>query len=341
MPIDTVQHFMHVTTRKNKQVMHNVSRLWTIGQQATSDQDILDALHPWNDSKELYFYNNLPRLLFISGVLTCLFGWIIHHYIPFIVSFTLGALCCFLAYLIYENDDPIDEVIAFLEERIMLLRYDLHFNKMPGHMAATSNSILVMSKLRQAFPLFSQGNASNEIVQFAATTWHDGETEHQVLVFHYHYIDKISFFDSKGNQQKITEKHTDQWGVFIFQMPPLGFAASNKHDQFAYPYHQKWQSSDILVNEKIGIFGSEQHQLARIISPRQTLKLSNFFEYYNGDLIYHFQENLFCYCGDQNLLQISHRKREIRDISTLRGHLRTLTMPEYEKFKQSMLKFIS
>ena len=341
MPIDTVQYFIHVTTRKNKQVMHNVARLWTIGQQAKSDQDILDALHPWNDNKELYFYNNLPRLLFISGVLTCLFGWVIHHYIPFILSFITGALCCFLAYLIYESDEPINEVIAFLEERIMLLRYDLHFNKMPGHITTTSNSILVMSKLRQAFPLFSQGNASNEIVQFAATTWHYDGTEHQVLIFHYHYVDELSIHGVDLKKQKIKDIHTDQWGVFIFQMPPLGFAASNKHDQFVYPYHQKWQSSDILVNQKINIFGYEQHQLARTISPSQTLKLSDFFEDYNGDLIYHFQENIFCYCGDQNLLRVSHRKREIRDISTLRGHLRTLTMPEYEKFKQSMLKFIS
>lgn len=66
---------------------HNVARLWTIGQQAKSDQDILDALHPWNDNKELYFYNNLPRLLFISGVLTCLFGWGYSCYIPFYFKF--------------------------------------------------------------------------------------------------------------------------------------------------------------------------------------------------------------------------------------------------------------
>ena len=67
MPIDTVQHFMHVTTRKNKQVMHNVARLWTIGQQATSDQDILDALHPWNDNKEsISFFLRFSILLRIS-----------------------------------------------------------------------------------------------------------------------------------------------------------------------------------------------------------------------------------------------------------------------------------
>lgn len=113
-----------------------------LGNKQNPDQDILDALHPWNDNKELYFYNNLPRLLFISGVLTCLFGvGYSSLYSIYFLSFSTGALCCFLAYLIYESDEPINEVIAFLEERIMLLRYDLHFNKMPGHITTTSNSI--------------------------------------------------------------------------------------------------------------------------------------------------------------------------------------------------------
>lgn len=59
MPIETVQRFIHVTTRKNQLVMRNIDRLWLIGQQATTDQDILDALHPWKDHKDLYFYANL------------------------------------------------------------------------------------------------------------------------------------------------------------------------------------------------------------------------------------------------------------------------------------------
>ena len=55
MPIDTVQHFMHVTTHKNKQVMHNIARLWTIGQQAKSDQDILAAQKVlWSFLQEMF-----------------------------------------------------------------------------------------------------------------------------------------------------------------------------------------------------------------------------------------------------------------------------------------------
>lgn len=45
--------------------------------------------------------------------------------------------------------------------------------------------------------------------------------------------------------------------------------------------------------------------------------------------------------GDQNLFRQVRKKQEIRDISVLRGHLRTLVMPEYEKFKQCMLNLMT
>ncbi|OTG84726.1 hypothetical protein [Acinetobacter sp. ANC 4648] len=341
MPIDTVQQLLHLRTRKNKQVMENIARLWDIGRQATSAQDILDALHPWGTSKDLFFYNTIPRLLIIMGVLTGFIGYFIHPSFPYPLSFLAGFLCCFLAYLIYESKDPITEVIQYLEQRILLLRYDLHFNKMPDYISATSNSLLVISKLKQTFPLFSQGNVSNEITQFASTVWHDGEVEHQVMLFQYHYVNELTIRGLDNDKQKIKEVHKDQWGVFIFQMPALGFAASNQHDEFIYPYTQTWLTSDILANQRLHIFGYDQHQLARTISPSLTLKLSDFFEHYSGDVIYHFEENMFCYLGEQNLLRVSKKKQDIKDISLLRGHLRTLSLPEYEQFKQSMLNLIT
>jgi hypothetical protein len=252
-----------------------------------------------------------------------------------------GLLCCFAAYLIYEPSDPIDEVINFLEQKIMLLRYDLHFNKTPTHISTTSNTLLVMSRLKQTFPFFAQGNVSNEIEQFASTVWFDGEQEHHVMLFQYHYIDEFSLPNSQGEKQKIREIHKDQWGAFIFQMPALGFAASNKHHEFTPPYTQRWKTADIMVNQNLYIFGYNQHQLARTISPSITLKLSDFFQQYSGDIVYHFEENMLCYMGDQNLFRIARKKQSPQDISALRGHLRTLTMPEYEKFKQSMLNLIS
>jgi hypothetical protein len=78
-------------------------------------------------------------------------------------------------------------------------------------------------------------------------------------------------------KSKIREIHKDQWGAFIFQMPALGFAASNKHHEFIPPYTQIWKTADILVSQNLYIFGYDQHQLARTISPSITLKLSDFF----------------------------------------------------------------
>lgn len=341
MPFETVERLLHIRTRKNQKVMRNIARLWEIGHQAQSAQEILDGLHPWGECKELVFYNLIPRLLFIVGVLILLFGLIIHPYIQYIFSLLLGGGCCFVAYLIYEQSDSIDEVIDFLEQRMMLLRYNLQFNHTPSYIGVPTNNLLVLSKLKQTFPLFSQGNASNEIVQYASTIWQDGEQERQVMLFHYHYVNEIVLTDIHGEKQKITETHKDQWGVFIFQMPVHGFAVSNKRDRFFAPYTQTWNTSDILINQRLHIFGHDQHQLARSISPSMTLKLGDFFQHYSGDVVYHFEENMCCYMGDQNLFYILRKKQKITDISILRGHLRTLTMPEYEKFKQCMLNLIS
>jgi len=341
MPIETVEQLLHIRTKKNQHVMHNIARLWEIGHQAQSAQDILDGLHPWKENKELFFHNVIPRLLFIIGIITAILGLFIHPYFPYPLSLLASFLCCFTAYLIYEQSDPIDEVIDFLEQRIMLLRYDLHFNKAPNYISSTSNTLLVLSKLKQSFPLFSQGNVSNEIEQFASTTWFDGEKEHQVMLFQYHYVDEFALTNGYGDKQKIKEIDKNQWGAFVFQMPSLGFAASNKHNEFIAPYTQKWKTSDILVNQKLHIFGYDQHQLARAISPSVTLKLSDFFQHYSGNVVYHFKENMMCYMGDQDLFRTSRKKQKLTNISVLRGHLRTLTMPEYEKFKQCMLNLIS
>ena len=67
MPIDTVRHSIHIRRKKNQVVFHNIARLWDIGRQAQSHQQILDGLHPWNAPVTLKFENTLPWLLAITG----------------------------------------------------------------------------------------------------------------------------------------------------------------------------------------------------------------------------------------------------------------------------------
>lgn len=131
------------------------------------------------------------------------------------------------------------------------------------------------------------------------------------------------------------------WGAFIFQIPALGVAVSNQRSRFFAPYTNSWQSSDILINQKLKIFGLDQHQLAKEVGPSMTLKLHDFFEHFSGDLIYHHEEQILCYLGEQNLFKTASKRSEIHNISALRGHLRTMIMPQYQKFQQLMLNLIS
>ena len=342
MPIDTVEQALHIRRKKNAQVFRNIARLWDIRQKSHSDQDLLDALHPWRDDHSLCFFNVLPFILGIVSVCTLVFGYFFHPHIQYIFSLLAAFLTGFLAYLLYEPKEPLTQVITYLEQRMTVLRYGLQFQQLPAYLPIQAQPLLVISRLKQFFPLFNRGTESNEITQYASTTWHDGTTEHQVLLFQYHYVSELPIFQEENSNQKIAKEiHKDLWGAFIFQMPVSGIAVSNKRSRFFEPYTSSWQSSDILINQELNIFGVDQHQLAKEISPSLTLKLHDFFQHFTGDLIYHHEEQILCYLGEQNLFQTASKRSEIHDISALRGHLRTMTMPQYQKFQQLMLNLIS
>ncbi len=341
MPIDTVEQALHIRRKKNAQVFRNIARLWDIGQKSHSDQDLLDALHPWRDDHSLCFFNVLPFILGIVSVCTLVFGYFFHPHIQYIFSLLAAFLTGFLAYLLYEPKEPLTQVITYLEQHMTVLRYGLQFQQLPAYLPIQAQPLLVISRLKQFFPLFNRGTESNEITQYASTTWHDGTTEHQVLLFQYHYVSELPIFQEENSNQKIAKEiHKDLWGAFIFQMPASGIAVSNKRSRFFEPYTSSWQSSDILINQELNIFGVDQHQLAKEISPSLTLKLHDFFQHFTGDLIYHHEEQILCYLGEQNLFQTASKRSEIHDISALRGHLRTMTMPQYQKFQQLMLNLI-
>ena len=316
MPIDTVEQALHIRRKKNAQVFRNIARLWEVGQKSHSDQDLLDALHPWRDDHSLRFFNVLPYLLGIVSVCTLVFGYFLHPHVQYIFSLFAAFLTGFLAYLLYEPEEPLTQVITYLEQRMTVLRYGLQFQQLPAYLPIQAQPLLVISKLKQFFPLFNRGTESNEITQYASTTWHDGTTEHQVLLFQYHYVNELPIFQEENSNQKIAKEiHKDLWGAFIFQIPISGIAVSNKRSRFFEPYTSSWQSSDILINQELNIFGLDQHQLAKEISPSLTLKLNDFFQHFTGDLIYHHQEQILCYVGEQNLFQTASKRSDIDDIS--------------------------
>lgn len=158
MPIDTVQQALHIRRKKNTQVFRNIARLWDAGQKSQTDQELLNALHPWREDHNLRFVNVLPYLLGICSITTLLFGYFFHPHIQYIWSLLWAFLTGFLAYLLYEPQKPLTEVIHYLEQRMTALRYGLQFQQLPAYLPIQAQPILVLSRLKQYFPLFNRGN---------------------------------------------------------------------------------------------------------------------------------------------------------------------------------------
>lgn len=147
------------------------------------------------------FFNVLPYLLAIYSITILGFGYFLHPHIQYIWSFLGAFLTGFLAYLLYQSQEPLTQVIRYLEQRMVILRYSLHFQQLPAYLPIHAQPVLVLSKLKQYFPLFNRGTESNEITHFASTTWNDGVTDHQVLLFQYHYVNEIPIIQDQNSDK--------------------------------------------------------------------------------------------------------------------------------------------
>lgn len=137
----------------------------------------------------MQYYDFIVRILF-------------HPHIQYIWSLLWAFLTGFLAYLLYEPQKPLTEVIHYLERRMTALRYGIQFQQLPAYLPIQAQPILVLSKLKQHFSLFNRGNEANEITQFASTTWHDGITNHQVLLVKYHYVNNLPILQDQNSDKK-------------------------------------------------------------------------------------------------------------------------------------------
>lgn len=340
MPIETSQHLLALRSKKNAQVAHNLARLWDIARHSHSAEHILEQLHPWGVSGCLKFDNSLAIFIaFLAAVFLLplvAYPTVIWTQLLFLVALALG----FLSYLLYAPKSPVQEVIQALEHSMIQKRYALDYHSMPAALGRPLSSALVLSQLKQQFPIFNRGSVSNEIPFFASSTWQEanGQT-HQVLIFQYHYVNELRL-PSKDNQAaQRQEIHRDLWGIFIFDLEhdfPT-FAASTEHKKLPYPYHLTWHSSDIQLRERVHIGGENPLDLAKKITPTLSLKLADFFAHRRGELYIHKEQNILCYLGREDLMSMTKQQKKIDDISALRGHLRTLRLRKLERLQQQLL----
>lgn len=153
MPIDTIQQTLHIRRKKNTQVFRNIARLWDAGQKSQTDQELLNALHPWREDHNLRFVNTLSYLLSICSITTLLFGYFFHPYIQYSWSLLWAFLTGFLAYLLYEPQKPLTEVIHYLEQRMTALRYGLKF-QLPSLSSNTSPTHFSLKQIKTTLSTF-------------------------------------------------------------------------------------------------------------------------------------------------------------------------------------------
>ncbi len=131
-------------------VFQNIARLWDLGQQAKTHQQLLDGLHPWNRPITLKFENNLPLALAGIGLfLDWQHFYCAGKYLDSGQCFSRLSICIFWAYICYEQQQPLEEVIAFLEEQALAKKYQLAFQKQPLHISMPLNPLHFIRHLKQ------------------------------------------------------------------------------------------------------------------------------------------------------------------------------------------------
>lgn len=119
---------------------------------------------------------------------------------------------------IYESQDPIDEVIQYLRERMLTLRYDLNFQKLPASFPDPTRTFSVISQLKILFPLFYKGTEENRIDYFASTLWqHEGKS-YPVIIFQYDYVIEIATSNQRETRNVIRKINKQLWGGALFSM---------------------------------------------------------------------------------------------------------------------------
>ena len=342
MSIQSLQRALHLRRRKNAHVFRNIARLWEIGEQAETHQHILDQLHPWRDNPTLRFDNGLPKLLMLLGVFSLLMMFALPSLgFPFVLVLLCTIGLFFLAFILYESDDAIEDVIRYLEEKSIETRYGLKFGQVPEHLSSYARPALFIQQLKNSFPFFDKGHDSNQISWYASATFKDDQDQaYPAFIFQYHYVDRIEVID--GNGDKVTIRRIDKnlYGICIFETQVRALAVNNIGSEIGFPYDVRWNSSDIQINQQLYIYGMDQLQLVKTLNPALLLHLSDFFKSRKGELIFHSHQNMMCFLGDADLFEVSSKAREIQDISSLRGHLRTFRLKHYERLCCDLSTFL-
>lgn len=329
----------------NQQVKQNIARLLHIAQQDLPHEALLAQLHPWRGYPSLRFHNGLSILIAIIVsllLLASVIGLLTPEQSQWSLMGFIAALALALwGYYQHEAQSQITQTVTALEEDVIRSLYQVQQGHLPEQHILPLRSSMLMSQLQILFPIFQQGDHSNNIHSYAATTWYGRhEQAFPVLLFHYHFVNKTEANDEHGKTWLRTEQHQDRWGALIFNSTVQGIAVSNlsrlQRPAFEQVYPHAWQTSDINSNQNLYIRCQDPMQAAKALPPAAVLALAQLFQQHQGVVMAHNNQNIICFLGNKALLQHTKKRGNIHDVSQLRGHLRTFRLYPYEQLQRAI-----
>lgn len=341
MPLEHLQERWHFHQRMNKKVWNNIHRLRNIALSNPSKQEVLDALHPWRLSISLRYNNTFSYLLLGISILL-LVGSTLYLYqtgLPLLLCWIVGIFLAAYALLSIDKQSEVEDVINLLQDSVFQSQYDIKFSEFPTiDQNIAMNQAYMLAKVTQGFPCLNEGNAGNEIAQYAATHWHIDGHDYPVLLLHYIAVSEIVIRNQKGEEIR-KRIETPRWGACVFDMPALALVISSENVNYER-YPVRWTSSDIQFNQRFYLYGQQEFELAKNLSPLRTLTLANHLQHMKGRLVFHEQMQAFCYLSRQNIFECKKPAKNITDVSQLRGYLRTLQAPHYEQMQRNLTAII-
>lgn len=331
MPLERIRDALHLRQQHNKIVEDNLTRLKALSTQAETRQMLLDGLHPWGSDPSLSFHNYISILLWLCAGILLIGFLLMDAMIGHLTILLLILILAGLGWLMYESNQIIRTHISALEQRMFELQYGLKMYALPAMLSSQFDPQRLLRQLQRQLPLLQQGGHSNDIHTFASFIIETDENKHQALVFEYIFKDVIRIYNEKTQQYHSKVVEGKRWCIAVFEQSSLGIIATTtafKTPQI--PYNHVWRSSDIRLSSQLRLYGKDDMHLAKTMSPTLTLKLSDFFAACRGSLIIHHELNVLCYLTETNLLQVANHDKNIQDISSLRGHLRTLRLASLE-----------
>lgn len=311
----------HVNNGKTQSNIDSINQLLA----STENFDhLIEKLKHWQDDPSLSI-QNYTFWLFIGLGIGCVILAFFSH--PVLFLFAIASIA--FAFYKRTSTQPLNQLIDYIQQKNLEAKYQIRF--FPNE---TDNRIISPYD----FPLFGLGDYENSIRNTIYGTWQIDAFIYPYMLFNYHYVDEVETRDSEG-KTKTEYRHYDLWGIIVENFPTQGISISSKQNR-ACRLGTKWSSGDIRFDNQYQLSGTNEMRLAKFFSPNHVLVLDQAMSRFKGDFYVHPQHPALCWLFKIDITKPHLPVGQVQTVHDLAAQLESMSMPDYEQLKQSLLTIL-